>query len=64
MCLKEYSEEEIKEMFKKDGREEGIEETRISDVKNIMKKLGMTVEQALDLLDIPEREREVVRKSV
>ena len=64
MCLKEYSEEEIKEMFKKDGREEGIEETRISDVKNIMKKLGMTVEQALDLLDISEREREVVRKSV
>ena len=48
MCLREYSEEEIKEMFKKEGKiegieegkkegiKEGIEESRIISVKNMI----------------------------
>lgn len=58
MCLREYSEEEIKEMFKKDGREEGIEETRISDIKNIVERFGISYDEAMDILKIPEKERE------
>ncbi len=54
MCLREYSEEEIKEMFKNDG----IEETRISDIKNIVERFGISYDEAMDILKIPEKERE------
>ena len=54
MCLREYSEEEIKEMFKNDG----IEETRISDIKNIVERFGISYDDAMDILKIPEKERE------
>lgn len=84
MCLREYSEEEIKEMFKNDGieegRKEGLEEgrkeglteglkegttkTMTSNVKKIMEKLGMSVEQAMDILEIPEEERKTVRDAI
>ena len=68
MCLREYSEEEIKEMFKNDGieegRKEGITEARILHVKNIMEKLGMSVDQAMDILEIPEKERKTVRDAM
>ncbi len=60
MCLREYSEDEIKEMFKKDG----IEETRISDVKNMIKELGLTPERAMDVLKIPEDERRVIEQGL
>lgn len=72
MCLREYSEDEIKEMFKKDGLEEGlqkghqsgVEETRISDVRNMMQKLGLSLEYAMDVLNIPEEERKAVERGV
>ena len=68
MCLREYSEDEIKEMFKKDGLEEGlqrgVEKTRISDVRNMMQELGLTLEHAMDVLKIPENERNVIVQGV
>ena len=68
MCLREYSEDEIKEMFKKDGLEEGlqrgVETTRISAVKNMMQKLGLSLENAMDVLMIPEDERKVIIQGV
>ena len=68
MCLREYSEDEIKEMFKKDGLEEGlqrgVETTRISDVRNMMQELDLTLERAMDVLKIPEEERKVIVQGV
>ena len=39
-------------------RDESIERTRLEDIKNIMKKLGYTIQQAMDLLDIPAAEQD------
>ena len=46
----------IKEI-REEGIEEGIDQTRIESIKNIMKKLGYTIQQAMDLLDIPAEEQ-------
>ena len=55
-------------MFKKDGLEEGlqrgVEKTRISAVKNMMQKLGLSLENAMDVLMIPEDERKVIIQGV
>lgn len=48
----------IREMeAREEAREEGIDQTRIESIKNIMKKLGYTIQQAMDLLDIPAEEQ-------
>ena len=39
-------------------RDESIERTRLEDIKTIMKKLGYTIQQAMDLLDIPAAEQD------
>ena len=53
MLLAEYNEAETMELFKEDGRVEG----RMEDIRNLMKKLKMTAEQAMEILDIPSSER-------
>ncbi|MBP3237789.1 MAG: hypothetical protein J6M24_01685 [Lachnospiraceae bacterium] len=56
MCLREYSEEEIKEMFKADGFEEGKEEGKAETQKDYVLKLiskGLKPEEINNLLDIP-----------
>ena len=58
MCLREYSEEEIKEMFKEDGIEQGIYSTRLSDIRKLMEKQGISSSEAMDIFDIPEADRE------
>lgn len=58
MCLREYSEEEIKEMFKEDGIEQGIYSTRLSDIRKLMEKQGISSSEAMDIFDIPEDDRE------
>ncbi len=40
-----------------EGRAEGRENERILSIKNIMKKLQYTAEQAMELLEIPVNER-------
>ena len=48
MCLREYTEEEIKEMF----REDGIEKKKKKIIINLLRK-GKSPEEIQDLLDIP-----------
>ncbi len=39
------------------GYEQGAEETRIQDFENLMENLKLTAQQAMDALDIPEKEQ-------
>ena len=65
MCLTEYNEAEVMEMFKEEAREEGLEEgmekgreeTLLEAVKNIMNSLKLTAEQAMDALGVPASDR-------
>ncbi|MBP3892729.1 MAG: hypothetical protein J6D34_01650 [Atopobiaceae bacterium] len=61
MLLTEYNEAEAMELFREDGREEGRVEGRAETITvhaaRVMDKLGLSAEQALDLLGIPEEER-------
>ena len=52
---------EEKLMIREEGREEGREEARallLVAVQNVMEKLNLSMEQAMDVLGIPEDERE------
>ncbi len=40
------------------GRQNGILATRLEAIRNMIIKLKMTAMQAMDILDIPENERE------
>ena len=50
----------------KEGREEGIkvghkkgrEEEKLNSIRSLMKKLNLTLEQAMDVLDVPKSEQE------
>ena len=53
MLLTEYNEAEAMELFKEDGRRE----ERVAAIHNLMKKLKMTAEQAMEVLGIPVSER-------
>ncbi len=44
------------------GIEQGIEQERTQSIRKVMKKLNMSAEQAMDVLDIPEKERNDFRK--
>jgi len=53
MCLTEYNETETMEMMKEEGRQE----SRLLDIKNLMDSTGWTAEKAMDLLKIPQDQR-------
>ena len=54
----EYMVMMIREMeAREEAREEGIDQTRIESIKSIMKTLKLTVEQAMDALQIPKDDR-------
>ena len=48
MFLNEYDEE----MILKEAIKEGIEQSRLENIKNVMEGLNYTAQQAMDLLDI------------
>lgn len=48
---------------KEEGKEEGIERTRIESIQNLMESTGWSLEQAMDALKIPESERWKYRDS-
>jgi len=48
---------EVMEQLRDESIQRGIDQTRIESIKNIMKKLGYTIQQAMDLLDIPAEEQ-------
>ena len=39
------------------GRQNGVDETRLESIKNVMEGLKYTAQQAMDLLKIPESEQ-------
>ena len=43
-----------------DMRNETATATKLEDVKNIIKKLSYTAEQAMDLIGIPESQRKLI----
>ena len=49
MFLNKYDEEKIL----KEAIKEGIEQSRLENIKNVMEGLNYTAQQAMDLLDIP-----------
>lgn len=53
MCLTEYDEEETMQMFREEGREEGV----ITAIKNLMESMRWTKEQAMEALKISETEK-------
>ena len=53
MLLTEYNEAETMELFRKDGEKEGVDKTRVESIKNLMKTLKLTAQQAMDALLIP-----------
>ena len=54
MFLNEYDEEKIL----KEAIKEGIEQSRLEIIKNIMEGLNYTAQQAMNLLNIPVDERD------
>ena len=57
MCeaVQELMKDEINE-----AKTEGGIESKIEDVKNIMKKLSYTAEQAMDLLSVSESQKKLI----
>ena len=55
--LLEEREAESREEGRAEGREEGREEARVSLLRNLVQKLGLSFEKAMETLDIPMAER-------
>ena len=56
MCITEYNEAETMQMFKEEGREEGIAEGMLLSIRNLMKNINCTPEKAMEMLDIPKND--------
>ena len=52
--------EEQLEFMRKEEREEGIKETQISAVRSLMNNMKMSSKKAMDVLDIPHKDREEI----
>ena len=56
----------------KEGRQEGLQEgvqqgkesTLLENIQSLVKRLHLSTEQAMDVLDIPPEEREGIRKKL
>ena len=57
MLLTEYNEAETMQMFKDEGRQEGLQEGTELHIKKLMQNLKMTMEQAMDVLGVPSSDR-------
>jgi len=44
--------------LKQEGIEQGIEQTRLKDIENIKNNLGISIDKALEILEIPDSEWE------
>ena len=53
-----YNEEKILKEVRDEGRKEGIDQSRLENIKNVMEGLNYTAQQAMDLLNIPVDERD------
>jgi hypothetical protein len=52
------------EMKMKEERKEGRIEAKIEDVRRLIVKLKVSAEQAMDLLEIPQAERQFYRNAL
>lgn len=56
----EYDEEKELKLLREAEREYGRDEERIANIRKMVKKLNITVEQAMDMLDVPQKDRKNV----
>ena len=65
MSIFEYDEEGVMDVMREEGREEGREQGRadapLKDIRNIMTKLNKSADEAMDILDVPIKERETLK---
>lgn len=54
----EAGREEGREIGREEGREEGQDATFVRNLKNMMKNLGITAEEAMKILEVPKEQRE------
>lgn len=52
-----------KGIFEK-GWNEARDKTKLEDIKNLMKKLDLSVEKSMEILEIPETERELYKAAL
>lgn len=68
MCLTEYNESETLEMFRQEGRMEGLQEgqmeTWLLAIKNIMDSTGWTADHIMEMLKIPQDQRAALYASL
>ena len=61
MLLTEYNEVEAMKLFERDGwkrgRAEGVEETLLASIRNLMNSQQWTLQKAMDALEVPEADR-------
>ena len=61
MSIYEYDEEKVKALIAEAERENGAEESKVEDLRNLMNTLGCTLDQAMDYLCIEQKDREKYR---
>ena len=64
MLLTEYNEVERDEFILKKGMNKGIEKGNLNAIINMMNKLKLTVEQAMDVLNIPKEEYNYYKNAI
>ena len=52
------------QMLMDEGIEKGVELTQTEDIKNLMKNLKFTIDQAMNALEVPTDKREKYRKAI
>ena len=52
------------QMLMDEGIEKGVELTQTEDIKNLMKNLKFTFDQAMNTLEVPEDKREKYRQII
>jgi predicted transposase YdaD len=62
-ALKEGLEKGIEQGLEQ-GLEQGIEKNQLDNIVKLMKKLSLTEEEAMDMLDIDEEHRQRYRKKI
>ena len=52
------------QMLIDEGIDKGVELTQTEDIKNLMKNLKFTIDQAMNTLEVPEDKREKYRQII
>ncbi len=52
------------QMLMDEGMEQGIELNQTDSIKKLMKNMNLTIDQAMNALEVPEDKREKYRKTI